>query len=120
MRLNLISRTDFALFKVTDDIEVAVEEILQFYKNFHSYRYIGDQLIIRMQKKLSDKAVEELNSEFKDIIKDGDIVQCEALKAEVLEEDLAHMPRLKLRHRRRDFGRLRMLIDSVNTAETVD
>lgn len=120
MRLNLISRTDFALFKVTDDIEVAVEEILQFYKNFHSYRYIGDQLIIRMQKKLTDKAVEELNSEFKDIIKDGDIVQCEALKAEVLEEDLAHMPRLKLRHRRRDFGRLRMLIDSVNTAETVD
>jgi len=117
MRLNLISKTDFALFKVTDDIEVAVEEILQFYKNFHSYRYIGDKLVLRIQHKLSDAAIEDLNKEYKDIIKDGVIEQCGALAAETLEEDLADMSRIVLRHKRRDFGRLRMLIDSVNLAE---
>ena len=119
MRLNLISRTDFALFKVTDDIEVAVEEILQFYKNFHSYRYIGDKLVLRLQTKLTDEAVEELNKEYKDIIKDGALEQTTALDGEILEEDLADMPRIVLRHKRRDFGRLRMLIDSVNIADTV-
>ncbi len=118
MRLNLISRTDFALFKVTDDVQVAVDEILQFYKNFHSYRYVGDKLVLRILNRLTETAVAELNQEFKDIIKDGEIVQCGALEEEYLEEDLNDMPRLLLRHRRRDFGRLRMLIDAINVAET--
>lgn len=118
MRLNLISKTDFALFKVTDDIEVAVEEILQFYKNFHSYRYVGDKLVLRIQRKLSDAAIETLNKDYKDIVKDGVIEQCGALEEETLEEDLSEMSRIVLRHKRRDFGRLRMLIDSVNLAET--
>jgi len=117
MRLNLISETDFALFKVTDDIEVAVDEILQFYKNFHSYRYVGDKLVLRIQEKLSDASIEQLNKDFKDIIKDGEIEQTGALEEEILEEDLADMTRIVLRHKRRDFGRLRMLIDAVNVAE---
>jgi len=119
MRLNLISETDFALFKVTDDIEVAVEEILQFYKNFHSYRYVGDKLILRVQERLTDEALDQLNDDFEDIIKDGEIEQRGALNEEVLEVDLAGMTRIVLRHKRRDFGRLRMLIDAINLAETV-
>ncbi len=118
MRLNLISRSDFSLFKITDDIEVAVEHILQFYKNFHSYRYIGDKLILRLLDGLTESAIERLNKEFKDIIKSGEIVQCDALVEECNEEDLKDMPRIMLRHKRRDFGRLRMLIDAVNVAET--
>jgi len=110
----LISDTDFALFKVTDNIQEAIDEITGFYKCFHSYRYVGDQLIIRIQEKLSVEALAGLNEQFSDIIKAGEIEQREALKEECNEPDLWHLPRIVLRHRRRDFGRLRMLIDAIN------
>ena len=114
MRLNLISETDFALFKVTDDIEVAVQEIVQFYSNFHSYRYIGDKLVIRIENALSKDAVKKLQQDFMDITNDGVIEQTGALDDESDERDLADMTRIVLRHKRRDFGRLRMLIDAIN------
>ena len=47
-RLDLISESDFELFTVTDDVDAAIEEIVHFYKIFHSYRYVGDQLVIRL------------------------------------------------------------------------
>lgn len=119
MRQKLISETDFALFKITDDIEEAISEITQFYKNFHSYRYVGDKLVIRVQHSISESAVQKINKEFSDIVKDGEIEQCEALREESDETDLLEMPRIVLRHRRRDFGRLRMLIDAINLAKTV-
>jgi len=110
----LISETDFHLFKVTDDIEEAITEITSFYKNFHSYRYIGDMLIIRMLEPLSEEKIVELNEEFSDILKSGKIESSEPLSGEKNEPDLAKLPRLVLRHKRRDFGRLRLLINRVN------
>lgn len=119
MRLKLISETDFALFKVTDDIEVAIQEIVQFYRNFHSYRYVGDKLVIRIERALTENALKMLQKDFSDITNDGVIKQTTALDCERDEVDLAEMTRIVLRHKRRDFGRLRMLIDAVNLAETV-
>lgn len=110
----LISETDFALFTVTDDINAAIDEIMHFYKNFHSYRYVGDKLVIRIQKKLSDTAVEVLNEKFVDLIKCGEIQLTSALPEEYNESELVDMPRLVFRHKRRDFGRLRMFINTVN------
>lgn len=110
----LISDTDFALFKVTDCIDEAVEEIVSFYKRFHSYRYVGDQLVIRLNEPVSDDCVASLNKDFSDIVKSGKIVQRGALPEEANEEDLKDLPRIVLRHCRRDFGRLRMLIDAIN------
>lgn len=110
----LISATDFELFTVTDDIQVALDEITHFYKNFNSYRYVGDKLVIRMQHKLSEDSLAKLNMDFADIVKSGEIVQSKALKEERNQPELSAMPRIVLRHRRRDFGRLRMLINAVN------
>ncbi|MGE9269144.1 MAG: LOG family protein [Verrucomicrobiales bacterium] len=117
-RLGLISDSDFALYKVTDDIDEAVEEIVGFYRNFHSYRYVGDRLVIRMVKELSADAVKSFNEDFADCLKSGEFVQQGALEEEAGEEELADLPRLVFRHRRRNFGRLRQLIDAVNVAET--
>jgi uncharacterized protein (TIGR00730 family) len=117
MRLGLISESDFSLFKVTDDIEEAVQEIVDFYKNFHSYRYVGDKLVIRLQDKLSDAAFTKLQSEFVDIVKSGEMHQCGPLKEESNEGELAELPRIAFRHGRNDFGRLRQFIDAINNAE---
>ena len=117
MRLNLISESDFSLFKVTDDVEVAVAEIVNFYKNFHSYRYIGDKLVIRLQDAIEEDAFVTLSKDFKDIIKSGEMKQSGPLKEESNEAELAELPRIVLRHGRRDFGRLREFINAINEAK---
>lgn len=113
-RLKLISDSDFSLYKVTDDVDEAVEEVTRFYSNFHSYRYVGDKLVIRMQKKLTANKFKKISTEFADIVKSGEMEQCGALPAEKEENGLKDLPRLVFRHRRRNFGRLRELIDAIN------
>ncbi|MDA7888330.1 TIGR00730 family Rossman fold protein [Akkermansiaceae bacterium] len=117
-RLGMISESDFSLFIVTDDVEVAVREITKFYEVYHSYRYVGDKVVVRLQLALTKSALAKLNEEFKDIVKAGEIVQCEALREEENEPDLAEMPRIVFRHRRRNFGRLREFFNALNEAET--
>lgn len=113
-RLKLISEDDFYLYKVTDDVDEAVAEVVKFYSTFHSYRYCGDRLVIRLKNKLSDKKMKSLSKEFGDIVKSGGFEQCGALPDEQNEPDLADLPRLVFRHRRRNFGRLRRFIDAIN------
>ena len=108
-----ISETDFNLWKVTDSVEEAINEIITFYKNFHSYRYMGDKLIIRVLHAPDNAHLDKLNEEFSDIIKDGKMEVSEPLEGE--RENL-NLPRLVFKHKRRDFGRLRALIDALNAA----
>jgi hypothetical protein len=116
-RRGMISKNDFALFLVTDEVEEAVREVAGFYRVFHSYRYVGDKIILRLLSELTAEAVARLNEEFADIVKSGKIVQQEALEEESDEPELGGLRRLVFRHWRRDFGRLRQLIDAVNGAE---
>ncbi|BDS08710.1 Rossman fold protein, TIGR00730 family [Oceaniferula spumae] len=113
-RLKLISEDDFSLYKVTDDVDEAIEEITRFYSNFHSYRYCGDRLVIRMQEKLTEAKMKKIRKEFADIVKSGDFEQGGPLPAESGDEKIQDLPRLIFRHRRRNFGRLRQLIDMIN------
>lgn len=118
-RLGLISESDFSLFKVTDKVEEAVAEVVNFYRVFHSYRYIGDQIIIRLNEAITEEAVAALNLSFAEIVKSGTIVQRGALEEEDDEPELSKLSRIVFRHRRRDFGLLRQLIDAVNASDTV-
>ncbi len=113
-RLGMISESDFSLFKVTDDIEEAVEEVRRFYANFHSYRYIGDKIVIRLQKKPTEAQLKKLQKEFSDVLKSGNFEQSGPLPAEEDEPQLDALPRLVFRHQHRHFGRLRDLIDALN------
>jgi uncharacterized protein (TIGR00730 family) len=115
----LISPEDFHLFKVTDDVDEAVEEIANFYKVFHSYRYVREKLSIRLKRSLAPAAMEQLQAEFGDLLKDGTFEQRRALRDELNEPALADMPRLVCVPHRRKFGRFRQLIDFINGAETV-
>jgi len=113
----LISPDDLHLFRVAPTVDDAVEEIARFYRNFRSYRWVGSRLVIRLERRLSDKAVAVLNAEFRDILLGSEIVQGEALPEEKNEPDLADLARLIFTPHRRNFGRLRLLIDAINAAE---
>lgn len=114
MKRGLISSEDMHLFTVTDNVDVAVREVTGFYKNFHSSRYVGNQLVIRLQRPISDALSVKLNDDFKDIVTQGRIERASAVGEESDEPDLTHLPRLTLRFNRKNFGRLRQLIDALN------
>ena len=114
LKLGLISEDDFNFLHHCETVECAVEHIAHFYSNYHSSRWVGGRLVLRLQRPLSQKLVEKMDTEFDDVLASGKFVQCGALPEESGEPDLAHMPRLVFQPKRRNFGRLRKVIDAVN------
>lgn len=111
----LISADDFNLFKVTDNINEARKEVVNFYYNFHSYIYVKDELVIRMQREIPPAAADRLLEDFSDILTDKHSLRsCAFLPEEINEPEIAHLPRLCLKFDRHSHGRLRQLIDRIN------
>ncbi len=110
----LINPEDLGLFRVTDSLERAVQEILGFYRNYHSSRYVGDKLVIRVRQAPDAPLLEELNDEFGDILTSGRIEASTPLSAE--EDDAGELPRVVLHFNRRNVARVRALIDRLNGA----
>ncbi|MCG8591261.1 MAG: LOG family protein [Proteobacteria bacterium] len=108
----LISPEDLSLFRVTDDVDAAVEEVHGFYRNYHSSRYVGDQLVLRVRSSPNQEQLEELNRDFADLVTRGAIDVSDALESE--SDEVGHFPRVLLRMDRRKVGRLRQLIDRLN------
>lgn len=113
-KLGLIGEEDFHLFKIVHDAREAVQEILTFYSVYNSARWVGEQLVIRLNSALSADALTRLNEQFADVIRLGAIVQGSALRQEKNEPALAALPRLIMSPHRRSFGRFRQLIDAIN------
>jgi hypothetical protein len=90
---------------------------LNFYKVYQSSRWVGEQLVIRIAKKLSESAIAKLNQEYSDIVLSGEIIQRGALRQEKNEPDIWDLPRLVLRPHRRSFGRFRQFIDAINATD---
>lgn len=120
LKLRLISPDDFNLFHNCSNVDCALETIERFYKNFHSYRWVGPKLVMRLQQPLSQKKIEEMDTEFVDILASGKFVQGVALPEESSEPEFAHLPRLIFTPHRRNFGRLRLVIDAVNGLKIQD
>jgi predicted Rossmann-fold nucleotide-binding protein len=115
LRRGMIAPADMALFKITDSVQEAVQEVLGFYRVYHSMRYVNQDLVLRLQKPLAEALLERLRHEFADIVEgDGTFRLTAALPAEANETHLSDLPRLRFRFDRRSLGRLRLLIDTIN------
>jgi uncharacterized protein (TIGR00730 family) len=110
----LISPEDLSLYCVTDNHQTAANEVLNFFRVYHSMRYVKRRLVLRLQSELSPELLEALNTHFTDILVEGRFEQRGALPAEKDEPDLAELPRLAFYFNRRSLGRLRQLIDAIN------
>ena len=110
----LISPDDHFLWKVTDDVNQAAQEVLHFYRNYHSVRRVGRRLVVRMRQAPTDAELEQLNAEFANICAAGRIEHVDPLPAEVAGGDHLELGRIALQFDHAHYGRLRQLIDALN------
>jgi len=110
----LISPEDLCLYKIVSSADAAVEEIRTFYRRFHSIRYVGRQLVIRMTSPLSQEQVAALHDRFSDLLSEGTFESHGHLPEELDEPELTGLPRLIFISNRKSASRLRQLIDHLN------
>jgi uncharacterized protein (TIGR00730 family) len=115
VRKGMITPDDPRLFHYTTDVAEAAEEICGFYANYHSQRYVDGNLIIRLLHPVGPAQLARLNDEFSQILVDGVIESVPPTPTEVEDRDQLDLPRLRLHFDRRSYGRLRALIDHLNT-----
>jgi uncharacterized protein (TIGR00730 family) len=111
-----ISAGDFSLFTVTKDENEAVALIEDFYKNYHSIRFVDGRLVIRLTKTLSDEHIETLGNEFPEIVAENSrILRISALPEEADEPDLLDLPRIAFTFDHQHYGLLMAFIRRINT-----
>jgi uncharacterized protein (TIGR00730 family) len=115
LRNELISPDDLNLYQITDDTDQAVRIITRFYRNFHSSRFVKDLFVIRLKHAPSDSAIEAMNEDFADINTGAPIKRIEPTPEEREDNEHVDLPRIAFSFNRREYGRLRQLIDVLNS-----
>ena len=114
LRNQLISPDDLNLYQITDDTDRAVKIITRFYRNFQSTRFVNDLLVIRLKTAPPASAIARLNKNFADIINGPPIKVIKPTPEEREDNDKLDLARVAFGFNRRDYGRLRRLIDALN------
>ncbi len=114
LRNQFISPDDLDLFEITDDVESAVKSVTRFYRNFQSMRFVKDLLVIRMKSAPSDHAIAGLNEDFRDIVCREEIRMIDPTPEEIEDGTDLAFPRIAFEFNKRDYGRLRQMIDVIN------
>ena len=112
----LISADDMSFVKLTDSVDVAVDEICNFYRNYHSMRFVGRRLVLRVEHEPSDELLASLNEDFSDIIAAGQYERIEITPSELDDDDEPELHRIAFEFNRRHYARLRELINVLNAA----
>jgi hypothetical protein len=113
----LIDPNDHSLYLITDNVDAASAEIRGFFRNYHSMRYVGPTLVIRLGKAPTPAELERLTEEFAGICKEGGIEATEPLPAEVSTDDHLELARVKLKFDKHHYARLRQLINALNAID---
>lgn len=110
----VISPDDFDRVLVTDSVTEAAAEINRFWRNYHSLRWVGDRLVLRLNAAPTDAEIDALNDEFGSLLTKGRIERTAPLRAEVASDDVVELPRLVLTLVPREVGGLYRLIGAIN------
>jgi uncharacterized protein (TIGR00730 family) len=116
-RNGFIDRHDLSLFQVARSADEAVRHIETFYSVYHSLRYVQGLTVLRLNRQLSQKTIQSINSDFNDILTEGRIEPSSALKEELEKDECPDLPRVVMKFNMRDYGRLFELIRVINAEE---
>lgn len=110
----LINPGDVNLFVITDDIGVAAREILGFYRNYHSIRWAGDTLIMRMKHGPDAAQLAHLNEEFGHLVVDGAIETSGPTPGEIAGNDHVSLDRIVMTYDKYRPAEIQSLARAVN------
>jgi len=110
----MISPGDDAIFLVTDDVAEACQAVVDFYRNYHSVRWVGNRLVIRLRAEPSEAEMAELSDRFGAASTTGTVESSGPLGPEVADGDALDLARVAMDFEIRHFGELHALIDMVN------
>ncbi|HSA86831.1 MAG TPA: TIGR00730 family Rossman fold protein [Nitrospira sp.] len=114
LKRKLINAEDMSLFSIVNSPEAAVSQILRFYRRYHSMRFVGRELAMRLKQSITPEQLEQLRDQFADLLSDGTFELRGPLAEELDEPALRDLPRLVFNFNRRSTGRLRQLIGHLN------
>ena len=109
-----INKDDLQLFTIVKSTDHAVKCIEDFYRVYHSIRYVPGLAVLRLNRQISGKTLKLINKEFKDILTSGEIKVSPASDKEIQEKEFLNLPRLAMNFNMRDYGRLCELIGMIN------
>ncbi|WP_309065206.1 TIGR00730 family Rossman fold protein [Microbacterium sp.] len=110
----VISPDDLDRVLITDSVERAVSEVTGFWRNYHSLRWVGDRLVLRLVHEPTDAEIDGLNERFADMCAEGRIERSGPLPVETADDDAVDRPRLVLTLKQRAVGSLHTLIRALN------
>lgn len=110
-----ISGEDFSLFTVTPDENEAIQVIEDFYRNYHSLRFVNSHLVLRLTRELSAENIKCLEDEFPELYMPGTRISCcRPLPEESDEPDLLNLYRISLHFNHKHYGLLLAFIRRIN------
>ena len=115
VRRGLVSEADTALYTITDSCEEACRVIEEFYANYDSIRFVGDELVIRMKQAPDDRQLAELNRDFSQLVESGSITRAEPFKVEVRDDDNVDLDRIAFTFTKHGYGDLIKMIGVLNS-----
>tara|TARA_B110000483_G_C18206398_1_gene547900 strand:- start:362 stop:1384 length:1023 start_codon:yes stop_codon:yes gene_type:complete len=115
VRRGLVSPGDRSLYTITDSHHEACRIVTEFYANYDSIRFFGDDLIIRMGQTPNDAQLAELNGEFSHLVKSGEIVRAGPHRNEERDNDKLDLKRISFKFTKRGYGDLIKLIGVLNS-----
>ncbi len=74
----MISPEDVRMYKITNSVDEAIDEMLGFYNVYHSMRYVRNQLVFRIKQELSEDSLDRIQTDFADILVDGQFSQSQS------------------------------------------
>lgn len=111
----LAAPADLHLYRITEDCEEAADEIVGFYRNFDSMRYVGDTLVLRLRTPPDAAQLDQLNERFAHLCDRGTIRVVEPFAPERRDEDALDLHRIAFSFAKHGYGDLREMIDLCNT-----
>ncbi|HRZ67243.1 MAG TPA: TIGR00730 family Rossman fold protein [Candidatus Omnitrophota bacterium] len=114
LRNGYIDKEDLSLFRIVNSVDEAIKYIDEFYRVYHSIRYVSGRTVLRLKRKISDKTLAAINRKFKGILTEGEIKLSPPLREEMEKGEYPLLPRLVMYFDFRSYGRLTDMIHFIN------
>ena len=114
VKKGFIKKEDLRLFTIAKTTDQAINCIEDFYRVYHSIRYVSGLAVLRLKREISQKTLKFINKEFKDILVSGEITVSPPTSKEIQEKEFLDLPRLVMNFNLRDYGRLCEMIHRIN------